>query len=49
MTDPATGPGVQAAAVRRVLPAVPDVVYGEWTEAAALSDWMCPRPARPGP
>jgi len=25
------------------------VVYGEWTEAAALSDWMCPRPARPGP
>ena len=46
MTDPVTGPGVQAAAVRRVLPAVPDVVYGEWTEAAALSDWMCPRPAR---
>ena len=46
MTGPVAGPGVQAAAVRRVLPAVPDVVYGEWTEAAALADWMCPRPAR---
>jgi uncharacterized protein YndB with AHSA1/START domain len=36
----------QAAVVRRVLPASPDVVYDEWLDPAALSDWMCPRPAR---
>src|SRR5205823_401457 len=46
VTDPVTGPGVQAAAVRRVLPPVPGVVYGGWTEAAALAGGVCARPAR---
>jgi uncharacterized protein YndB with AHSA1/START domain len=32
--------------VRRLLPASPDVVYDEWLDPDALSDWMCPRPAR---
>jgi uncharacterized protein YndB with AHSA1/START domain len=35
-----------AAVVRRVLPAVPDVVFDEWLKPEALADWMCPRPAR---
>lgn len=35
-----------AAVVRRVLPAPPDEVYGEWLDPAAMADWMCPRPAR---
>jgi uncharacterized protein YndB with AHSA1/START domain len=34
------------AVVRRLLPASPDVVYDEWLDPDALSDWMCPRPAR---
>ena len=34
------------ARVQRVLPASPDVVYDEWLDPDALSDWMCPRPAR---
>ncbi len=34
------------AVVRRLLPAVPEVVYDEWLDPDALSDWMCPRPAR---
>jgi len=34
------------ARVQRVLPATPDVVYAEWLEPDALSEWMCPRPAR---
>lgn len=41
MTEPAP-----AVVVRRLLPAPPEVVYGEWLDAAALADWMCPRPAR---
>jgi uncharacterized protein YndB with AHSA1/START domain len=32
--------------VERVLPASCDVVFDEWLSAAALADWMCPRPAR---
>jgi uncharacterized protein YndB with AHSA1/START domain len=32
--------------VRRVLPAPPDVVYDEWLDPEALTEWMCPRPAR---
>lgn len=36
----------QVAVVRRLLPASPDVVYDEWLDPEALSDWMCPRPAR---
>jgi uncharacterized protein YndB with AHSA1/START domain len=28
-----------------VLPASPTVVYDEWLDPDALSDWMCPRPA----
>jgi uncharacterized protein YndB with AHSA1/START domain len=35
-----------AALVVRRLPAPPDVVYDEWLDPVALSDWMCPRPAR---
>jgi uncharacterized protein YndB with AHSA1/START domain len=35
-----------AAVVRRVLPASPDVVYDEWLDADALTEWMCPYPAR---
>ena len=29
-----------------MLPASPEVVYDEWLDPSALSDWMCPRPAR---
>ena len=36
-----------AAVVQRVLPAPPDVVYDEWLDPGALSEWMCPHPARP--
>jgi uncharacterized protein YndB with AHSA1/START domain len=39
MTDP-------VARVERLLPAPCDVVYDEWLSPLALSDWMCPRPAR---
>lgn len=42
MTDPAA----QAAVVRQRLPAPPDIVFDEWTDAARLAEWMCPRPAR---
>jgi uncharacterized protein YndB with AHSA1/START domain len=34
------------ALVVRLLPASPAVVYDEWLDPEALSDWMCPRPAR---
>ena len=36
----------RAAVVRQLLPAPPDVVFDEWTDAARLAEWMCPRPAR---
>jgi uncharacterized protein YndB with AHSA1/START domain len=36
----------QAAVVRQRLPAPPDIVFDEWTDAARLAEWMCPRPAR---
>ena len=42
MTDPAA----QTAVVRHRLPAPPDLVFDEWTDAARLAEWMCPRPAR---
>ncbi len=42
MTDHAA----QAAVVRQRLPAPADVVFEEWTDAARLAEWMCPRPAR---
>jgi len=32
--------------VRRLLPAPPQIVYDEWIDPTALSEWMCPRPAR---
>src|SRR5262249_48034895 len=32
--------------VRRTLPAPPDAVYDEWLDPEALTEWMCPRPAR---
>jgi uncharacterized protein YndB with AHSA1/START domain len=35
-----------AALVRRLLPASPAVCYDEWLDPEALSDWMCPRPAK---
>jgi uncharacterized protein YndB with AHSA1/START domain len=41
-----TDPAAQSAVVRQRLPAPPDVVYDEWTDAARLAEWMCPRPAR---
>jgi uncharacterized protein YndB with AHSA1/START domain len=41
-----TLPPAQAAVVRQRLPAPPDVVFDEWTDAARLAEWMCPRPAR---
>jgi uncharacterized protein YndB with AHSA1/START domain len=34
------------ARVQRVLPAPPGVVYDEWLDPDALTEWMCPRPAR---
>ena len=42
MTDPAA----PAAVVCQRLPAPPDVVFDEWTDAGRLAEWMCPRPAR---
>jgi uncharacterized protein YndB with AHSA1/START domain len=39
-----TGPGVVV--VRRLLTATPDEVYDEWLDPEALTEWMCPRPAR---
>jgi uncharacterized protein YndB with AHSA1/START domain len=41
-----TDPGAPLAVVCQRLPAPPDVVYDEWTDAASLAQWMCPRPAR---
>ena len=41
-----TVPEPTAAVVRRVLRAPPEVVYDEWLDPEALSEWMCPRPAR---
>jgi uncharacterized protein YndB with AHSA1/START domain len=32
--------------VRRTLPAPPNAVYDEWLDPEALTEWMCPRPAR---
>jgi len=32
--------------VRKRLPAPPDIVFDEWTDAGRLAEWMCPRPAR---
>ena len=36
----------RVAVVRQRLPAPPDAVFSEWTDAARLAEWMCPRPAR---
>jgi uncharacterized protein YndB with AHSA1/START domain len=41
-----TSPDAPIAVVRQWLPAPPDVVYQEWTDAGRLAEWMCPRPAR---
>lgn len=32
--------------VRRIMPAVPEVVFDEWLDPASLREWMCPRPTR---
>ena len=39
----------RVAVVRRVLPAPPDVVFDEWLDPAAMTEWMCPRQARARP
>ena len=39
-------PGVVSAIVERILPAPPEEVYDEWLDPDALTEWMCPRPAR---
>ena len=44
MTDPLMPS--PTARVQRVLPAPPGVVYDEWLDPDALTEWMCPRPAR---
>jgi len=41
-----TDPAARVAVVRQRLPAPPDVVFDEWTDADRLAQWMCPRPAR---
>jgi uncharacterized protein YndB with AHSA1/START domain len=41
-----TDAAAQAVVVRQRLTAPPDVVFDEWTVAASLAEWMCPRPAR---
>ena len=47
MTGPAvTGPEPRVAVVSQRLPAPPEAVYDEWTDAAKRAEWMCPRPAR---
>jgi uncharacterized protein YndB with AHSA1/START domain len=37
---------VPVARIEQQLPAPPSVVYAECLDPDALSDWMCPRPAR---
>jgi uncharacterized protein YndB with AHSA1/START domain len=44
-----TEPGLGSAIVSRVVPAPPDVVYGEWLDPAALAEFICPEPVRAGP
>jgi uncharacterized protein YndB with AHSA1/START domain len=41
-----TDPAARKAVVRQRLPAPVDIVFDEWTDAARLAEWMCPRPAR---
>jgi uncharacterized protein YndB with AHSA1/START domain len=41
-----TDPAAQIAVVRQRLLAPPDAVFDQWTDAASLTEWMCPRPAR---
>jgi len=43
VTDPDEEP---VAVVRQRMPAPPAAVYDQWTDAEALAEWMCPRPAR---
>ena len=43
MTDSDDEP---VAVVRQRMPAPPAAVYDQWTDAEALAEWMCPRPAR---
>jgi uncharacterized protein YndB with AHSA1/START domain len=42
------GGGKASAIVTRVLPAPPEVVYDEWLDVDALTEFMCPSPGRPG-
>ncbi|KUI32662.1 SRPBCC domain-containing protein [Mycobacterium sp. GA-2829] len=35
-----------AVRVRRVMPAPPEMVFDEWLDPEALTDWMCPHPTR---
>lgn len=34
------------ARVQRIMPATPEVVFDEWLDPEALTEWMCPRPNR---
>jgi uncharacterized protein YndB with AHSA1/START domain len=43
-----SGPQPASAAVSRVLPASPEVVYAEWLDADALAEFICPYPAVAG-
>jgi uncharacterized protein YndB with AHSA1/START domain len=41
-----TDPAGRVVVVRQHLSAPPHVVFDQWTDAASLAEWMCPRPAR---
>jgi uncharacterized protein YndB with AHSA1/START domain len=40
------GDEAPVALVARLMPGPPAMIYDEWLNPDALSDWMCPRPAR---
>jgi len=42
-----TGEPPAIAVIERMMPAPPDLVYDEWLDAEHMTEWMCPRPARP--
>lgn len=42
MSDPAA----EGVVIERLLAATPGEVYDEWLDPDALTEWMCPRPAR---
>lgn len=38
--------GTATVRVQRIMPAPPAEVFDEWLDPDALTEWMCPRPAR---